>query len=972
MNDNRQIETNKSILIIAALILSPLVCGSYADYKPLKPQDQLRRLYAPYSMQELNCYALNYCENLFDKRVNLISYTHLNYDIPSWDAWHLHFPDDNARLIESLVYEDQYSPVVRLELVRRLTKGIMKARYPGTRAYYSFRHRNDGKTFLIFEDEDTNKLRLSTWGDYVMGYVKTGFTARYGKDIIDIEDCEYADTPEGAGRMSVARIKTDENGIVVTDGGASRYWNESPFVFEREFTCGTREIDFTGKYWFSNEDMPPEFAFSAAGADSIDITIGDHMINFGSSWKDAESFIHLPDRKTVYSSKADGNISFDNPDFNYFILRKGVNWTGRGYSMAMLVIFDKRPQQMKAAAEGGYGEIKLTYDKENSRAGGRVWICPFDWINHNDMDYVFSNAESFLKTGKLMHNGYPSQQIFDNIPAGLAAGAYLLAKYGDPSAQTALIQAEAAADAILLPELDGMTLDHRVFSEARAAAWMIRAGKLTENQRLVDKYTPWLQRVMKRMLSAESSYDGSGWVSGWRHFYATRAVWLAYEATENPEYLEAYQRAMDVYDIDKDGIYRNGEKMASPGDADETYFGSLPLGAWGHAGMLDKADMLINLEVPAGQKSGVSPETPLKELWHDGGAGPWTQDDAQPNFAGFCLRGLNIPQKAKTFTPLASFPLYDEQGNVTATYKPMVNNPYLPDSGCELLVRGGENIDLDYSVTEINFKPGWAEEKQFLVQDGGELEGGIRKINYGDKTPIYKFDAAGAANAAVDMVLQGNALTVDVSPDGKRWFQRLNTWSDESVKDSIDVSFLTGSRDELIKIDVITPSGDASVLKQDKNTQLLREHCRYVGRGGHFIYELDTDGLTECHLEFVMGNGYNVEFSADGEYWNDGLNERFKEVRDGAKTVDAAWLRIADVTPYLNENGSIYVRFSNNDSFENYQNTGAFLRRLTVYGIFDSDSVYVRFGNCPFGRREQAALSGLTFRKWSKKQKFNN
>ncbi|MBT9145834.1 MAG: hypothetical protein DDT42_01711 [candidate division WS2 bacterium] len=114
---------------------------------PLGLQDNLRRLLAPYNLIELNYPGANYNENLLDKRTNLVSYTHLNFDINWWDAWHLQFSDDTAGFIEALVYEDPYSPVVRLELVRRLTRGLLAAHIPGTRVYYSFRYRRGDKLF---------------------------------------------------------------------------------------------------------------------------------------------------------------------------------------------------------------------------------------------------------------------------------------------------------------------------------------------------------------------------------------------------------------------------------------------------------------------------------------------------------------------------------------------------------------------------------------------------------------------------------------------------------------------------------------------------------------------------------------------------------------------------------------------------------------------------------------------------------
>ncbi len=954
----------RRFLVLLVACLCSCSQAWFGGVEPLGPQKNLRRLFAPYDLMEMNGLATNYCENLLDKRVNLVSYTHLNFDIPSWDAWHLQFPDDNARLLEGLVYEDQYSPVVRLELIRRLAKGLMSARYPGTKAYYSFRHRNDGKTFLIFEDENTSKLRLSTWGDNVMGYLKVGFRLNQSGGCFNIDDFNYTDEPEGAGTTALARNETDKNGIVINKAGISRYWNESPFVFQRHFNKDDIKVDFAGKYWFSNEDKPLEFAFESPDAEMLDITLGDHMVLFGSTWKDAETFIQLPNRKTVFSSKADGDQIFDKVDFPYFVLRKDVNWTGPGYSLAILVIFDEQPVRMEALAQDGYNQINLSYPRKNNKAAGKVWLFPFDWINNKDMDYVFSNAESFLKTGKLMHNGFPSMQLQDSIPAGLAASAYLLTKYNEPLAQTSLLQAQRAVDALLFAERDGMRLEHRVFSEVRAAAWMIRTAKLLKDQRMIDKYLPWLDKVTQRMLSKESSYDGKGWVDGWRHFYALRSLWLAYEATGREDYFQAWERGLEVYDIDEKGIYRNGELIGAPGGASDTYFGSLPLGAWGHAGMLDKSKILLNLDVPSGGMGGSDPNIHLKDLWNDAGAGPWAQDDAQPNFIGYCLRGLNIPQKTKTFLPLASFPVYNAQGNITVTQEPLVDNPFLPHSRDKLRMVSGTPVRL-YDVREISLLPGSETEKLHLLKDAGNLVDNARKFNRDDESLIYKFEVDNPAGAAFDLKCRGNSYTLEVSPDGERWYQRLNTWSPEAVWDSVDLSFLVGNSDELLKMMVITPPNDNHIIADHKGSQVHRDHCRYVSENGYFIYKLSLPEVVECHLELVTGNGYKVEISTDGSSWHQELNENDELTREGGRTADAAWLKIIDVTKYLNEDGSVYVKFSNNGNQRFYRDKNAFLRRMTAYGVFDSNDLYVRLGNCPYGPQEGFVLYNCKLRTWS-------
>jgi len=949
----------KNFWIILLIMAGASMGGQswFGGGEALGPQDTLRHQFAPYDLIELNYLGTNYCENLLDKRVNLTSYTHLSFDSNARDAWHMQFPDDTARFVEGLVFEDRYGPVVRLELVRRLMKGIMSARYPGTKAYYSFRHRNDGKTFIILEDRNKSGqggLMLSMLGDALEGFVKLGFRVNIGGAWHDAPEFSYEDELKEAGTVKVARYPE-------AGGSGSKYWNESPYVFKRTYRLKANKVNFVGKYWFSNENKPLEFGFSTKDAEVLDIVIGEPnepMPLLGN--KNAEGIIHLPDRETTFNSKQTGNKTFERPEFNYFILRKQTAWACPGYSTALLVIWEGKPEKVEARAENGYGQIRISYRAKAGEVKAKVWLYPFQWVNHKDMGYIYSNAECFLAEGKLMHNGFPSQQLVNCVPAGLAAGAYLLSKYDDPLGVTARIQAEEAVDAMILPEQWGMKFV-RVFNEVRAAAWMIKTGKLLKDNRLVNKYTPLLEMVIRRMLSGESGYDGQGWQDGWSHFYATRAAWMAYDATGKPSYLEAYERAMKVYTIDAKGIYRYGVTLAASGGFD-TYAGSLPLGAWGHAGRLGDVELLINLDVPNGWHH---PTIPVKDLWNDTGAGPWAQDDANPEYVGYCLGGCKIPQDKKYVLPLGSFPIYDGQGNVEITGKPIVDNPYFPKAGDKLrILSKGENVEHEKSC--VTFVPGEKAEAEYMVESGGKIHNRKRIFKGNDEPVIYKFDVEGARGAAVDLEMEGDSYTVEVSPDGKRWYKRLNTWSEIPTRHSLDVSFLTGCADELLKMAVITPPDDEHLIVQQSNIHIERGHCRYADENGYIVYKLNLPQVSECHLEFVIGNGYRVQFSPDNKLWHKGIDVSEVELHRNQMVADAAWLRIVDITPYLNNSGNIYIKVSNSPEIESLMGRGAFLRRLTVYCIIDCDNIYVRIANAKYGRSKGFTLKKFIFRKWGR------
>jgi len=753
-----------------AFLCSMAVAGAEQDWfggePPLGADDHRRHAFHPYTAVEQEYLGANYCENLLDKRINITSYTHQGFNSNKSDAWHLQFPDDASRIVESLVWEDRYSGVARIETVRRIVKGLLAAHIPGTQGYHFFRHRSGGKTYLIFDDssgEKEGRLLLSTWGDSIEDDVSVGFETQSGGAWLGQEDFSYTDKPKGGATPGIAR--------------STRYWNASPFALERDFVRPDISVGFGGRYWLSDEDMPTEFAYTSGDADRLAITIGKrgrHIPLLGGPG--VPGTIHLPDRATRLRSDVDGDVQIDAPAFNYIVLRKRAAWTCPGYSSALLIMWDGRPQSIEALAQNGYGQVRVVYGRDSGQTKGRVWLLPVRWLNEDDMGYVFRNAESFLATGRLMQNGFPSQQLVNAIPTGLASGALMLTKYNDPFAPTARTEAANAVDVFLDPEHKGRRFI-RLFFEVKAAAWMALLGKELGDADMARKYTAWVRLTMERMLSPESGYDGKAWSDGWTHFNCMKAAWLAYEATGDKSYRAAYERAMDVYTIDAKGVYRYG--------------------------------------------------------------------------------------------------------------------------------------------------------------------------------------------AALDVRMKRGYYLVEVSPDGKHWLPRLDTWCDRPSSRSLDISFLTGSREELVRTLTITPPDDAAWLQpSSEGTEVVRQHCRTVAVNGQAVYSLSLPNVDACHLEFLVGNDYRVDLSSDGRSWTPLLNPAQITPHESDDQEDAGWLRTVDATEHVNGEDRVYVRVRDGGHPEAYGGKPAFLRRLAVYATYKTPVIHVRIGGAPCAQDPTFLAERVRVRTW--------
>jgi len=896
----------------------------------------------PHRIVAANYMGMNYTENLLDMRNNITSYTHLGADVNNADAWHLHFPDDAARFLEGVAWEAEFSPIVRLELARRLAKGLIGSHVPGTQAYYNFRHRIGGKTESIFaseKQEDGGRLMLSNLGDSKADEVMVGFNALIDNQWQSIDEFTYLDQPERGGSPNVGR--------------AAQHWNMSPFTFQRNFVQKGNQVIFNGTYWMSDEDMPFLFHFHADRANQLEVVVGNEnnpIPLLASGDGRVPGVISVPDGTSFHSEK-DGLMHVESPGYNYLVLRKDNAWAAKGFASALLIMWEGKATSIYADPKDGYGEVRIRFKKEEGEnTDAKVWLYPFPIVDQDDMRYVARNAEWFLNHGKLLTNTFPPQQMLNAIPVGLAAGAYMLSKFRDPTASTVLTHAMNSVDQLFDAEMKGRKLT-RVFFPIRASAWMIKTAKLLGDEAMADKYTGMMRVWLERMLSGDSGYDGKGWASGWDHFNASKAVWLAYDATGDPKLKEVFDRAMSVYTIDKAGIYRYGNKMDAPGGF-ETYFGSMPFGVWGLAGDTAKQQAILELAVPAEPGSKVT----VADMWHYAGNGPWAQDDANPEYVGSSLKGLNIPKHRQYLIPVGAFPTYDENGAIAITHVTPIANPFFMPGPAAVDTLEEGNVAARHQLHRQVFLPGGNKEKGVLIQSSGTVKEGVRRSNGNDLALTYCFDIKDATGAGLDFEIEGDGFAIDVSPDGEKWFRRLDTWADTLTHQSLDLSFLTGNADELVKQEVIIPGRDNGFLVDADNSEVTKDFRRTVNGGHGFIYQLDLRHMTNPYLEVFLGNACTLELSKDRESWHKVSLSPRQEDGDGS-----TWIDMINVRHYVDDGETLFVKVLEG---ENHGRASAFLKRLTLYAAMKSEKVFVRLSNVPAPEVGTFGLKQLVLRTW--------
>jgi len=427
-----------------------------------------------------------------------------------------------------------------------------------------------------------------------------------------------------------------------------------------------------------------------------------------------------------------------------------------------------------------------------------------------------------------------------------------------------------------------------------------------------------IERAVKRMCSPAIGYDGTAWAGGWDHFNSMKALLLAHDATGRAEYRDAFERAFGVYTIDEQGIYRNGRKMDAPGGFD-TYSGSLPLAVWGAEAKLDWVEKLINLAVPNGWHE---PARLVRDTWNDAGAGPWAQDDANPEFLGLALKGLNLSTQSKTAVPVGAFPSFDRSGAVTAGNAPLLQNPFFLPGTPEV-----GPIHREATSASLVDDPVTCARHRTLT----------RRLHLGD-----------AMGAALDMRIVGQGFRVEVSPDGRRWYERLDTYDPVPAEHSLDLGWLCGSREEMVKLAAVSPASGR----------------RHATRGGSITYRLELPNTAICRIELLVGNGYIVEVSADGKAWRGVATSDDPAGGSGKLVAGAAMIRMVDATEEAARAGRVFLRIRDAGKAGAFDGRTAFLQRAVVYGALRCDHAWVRVSNV--SRRPDATFTvgRMVLRTW--------
>ncbi|MHB0999780.1 MAG: hypothetical protein ACYC27_11105 [Armatimonadota bacterium] len=562
------------------------------DKQTWKPNRQ----YEPYSINDMNFLAGNFMQCLYDDRYNLLTF------MPS-EHITVHYLHDSFRSLTALAEEERHTPVVRLELIRKLYKGCKGGLMPGDEYLFSFKH--DERPIDIRTYNDTADLavvqKMDMWA----------YACTMGISVPDKKTIEFADTP------------VNQSGDI--------------FTFTRDYILDGRSIPVHAKYALGGVGIPPTFEFDLDGNGPVSIDL--KRLTESGMWFTPGSWgpeaVVLPDGKEMWAYKE--KIAFDKPDFNYLMIRGGNGNTplkqgDYTYCRALMVMWDSAPDKISSLtkADGRYGTLinDMTLEYANTTPSRvKITIMPFSGFpaSLKAPRLIAENIAKTGKTGMAPYDAVWTSNCNGIGPDGLAAAAYILKKYNCPEAKEAEDLAVKAMKACT--ELDKAgTQTNELYYLISGCMYMHLLGH--------TEYDEWARTWADRMIAMQTE-DGS-WP--WLNFQlrCMEGLLRAYELLGDDKYLQAVQKGVKTLSYKDNELYWNGKI-----DYYDDFGGATTYGIFGFLGMKDMAQNALDARPRYIDDRGMA-----------------ACSDLNPYMLGLSARGLGFKTEPKQILGLTDFVEY--------------------------------------------------------------------------------------------------------------------------------------------------------------------------------------------------------------------------------------------------------------------------------------------------------------------------
>jgi hypothetical protein len=580
----------------------------------------------------------NYLQSLLDRRSGLWFFAH-NTTGDARGVGQLEFVDDVGRAVWAFAEEERYTPIVRLELVRTLCRGLMRARIPGTRDRHFFSL--EGRHGLNVHFPSAANVQFRWLQDEQIPYADLHFRGRTAAGPwITGQDCSWQDqtlrdTPEEICRRRIYRH------------------------------AGTNFLTLTSRSWSSILDQAPIIDMAADHLQELVVSV---------SLPPAESTWLVAPQGRIWHPKPGAVTVWPAPDFPYAIFlgqtlgKDNDRWDSRRHwdthATARLFVWQELPAQLSWMVDETrhqYQRMEIAYQAQLGRLQAKLYLTPFLAVDPGDIGYLHAMAQRVARDGRYGVNGFfPVRTANDyaGVMVGLAAGAYLLQKYGDAAAPEVLAAAEAAFGSFVDAEHRGVQAEY-LNNLVAAALYLKRAGSGKFD--LAHWAKVWARREMKRRPAGS---DVIPWPSTTMRMMM--AIEFAKEITGNAAFDAPYAAARKAFSLgNRPATFRFGNQEFSYDYCSPAAF---LFAIFGHE---DAAAAQAFIDH--------GPDHFCDFGWAIERA--WACDDLAGWYVGYSAKGLGLasdPKARKHVLSLRDFPEYDAGERLRITHELSAPNPYYP------------------------------------------------------------------------------------------------------------------------------------------------------------------------------------------------------------------------------------------------------------------------------------------------------
>ncbi|MBR6548500.1 MAG: hypothetical protein IKT68_03055, partial [Clostridia bacterium] len=417
---------------------------------------------------QLNALAGNYASNLLDPRYNLLGFNNMVRE--SISNTQLFYAHDSSRTLTALAFEEIYSPIVRLDTIEALYKGVRSAMVPGSDYEIFLKRDARPRNVMPATEGELSVLRMQTHQD-VSGQFADVYAVPVGKD-------------------ATAMTVNDELGETTV---------------HRQYQADSQSVQVDATWYAGDTDKPTTLVFSGDGTSDYRVVFNNFQIPFSGNLAKYNTL--STQNKEYMGANTLTTKEITPPAEQYLALSGKLTWTEH----PTIITWDIAPKTIRVVTDPDNSYIAALEFVYDTAAKPTMTALNFDGVDV-ELKWPYQVANNIVTKGIYGANGFDPTYVCGSEGLGtaaLAAAAYIFEKYEHPLANQAK---ELALQASRSAYNASHTLNHTpsfYLDRVQAAYFLCLMGYQAEFAPIADYYGQYVLREQ------QANGDGStNWFDG--------------------------------------------------------------------------------------------------------------------------------------------------------------------------------------------------------------------------------------------------------------------------------------------------------------------------------------------------------------------------------------------------------------------------------------------------------------------------